>query len=213
MRARTRFFTTAAPMFFKTALSACFVLVCLGSSSFAQGDTPKSAKSWVMPAAPAGVVLEKDVPYLAGERSEKADLYLPAKRAAGVRSPAVLIIHGGGWSTGDKGREREFNIGTTLALHGYVGLSINYALSKKGKVVTWPQNLHDCKTAVRWLRKNADRLHLDPDRIGVIGGSAGGHLASMVAVTGPADGLDPKQPYGEFSARCGAWWTCTAPST
>ena len=69
----------------------------------------------------------------------------------------------------------------------------------------WPTNLWDCKTAVRWLRKNADRLQVDPDRIGVIGGSAGGHLAAMVALTGPADGLDPAGPYAEFSCavRCG----------
>ncbi len=64
-----------------------------------------------------------------------------------------------------------------------------------------PSFRQDDTPNVRWLRKNADRLRLDPDRIGVIGGSAGGHLASMVAVTGPADGLDPKEPFGEISAR------------
>jgi acetyl esterase/lipase len=79
-------------------------------------------------------------------------------------------------------------------------MSINYVLSSGGSV-TWPQNLHDCKTAVRWLRKNADRLQVDPARIGVIGGSAGGHLAAMLAVTGANDGLDPTGPYGEFSCR------------
>ena len=77
-------------------------------------------------------------------------------------------------------------------------MSINYVLATDGKP-TWPQNLHDCKTAVRWLRKNADKLQIDPDRIGVIGGSAGGHLAAMVAITGPADGLDPAAPYGDIS--------------
>ena len=65
----------------------------------------------------------------------------------------------------------------------------------------WPQNLHDCKTAVRWLRANAERLKLDADHIGVIGGSAGGHLAAMLAVTGPECGLDPAGPYGEQSCR------------
>jgi acetyl esterase/lipase len=71
--------------------------------------------------------------------------------------------------------------------------------------VTWPQNLHDCKTAVRWLRKNAERLQIDPGHIGVIGGSAGGHLAAMVALAGPSDGLDPTGPYGDQSSRvqCG----------
>ena len=148
---------------------------------------------------PAGVRIERDVEYLEPGRAEKADLYLPAE-SSGSRRPAVVIIHGGGWTGGDKAAAREFNIGTNLALKGYVGMSINYLLSTGGKV-TWPQNLHDCKTAVRWLRKNADRLQIDTDHIGVIGGSAGGHLTAMVALTGPADGLDPDGPYGEFSCR------------
>ena len=114
--------------------------------------------------------------------------------------PAVLIIHGGGWSGGDKGAAREINIGTNLALNGYVGLSINYVLAAKDHS-TWPQNLYDCKTAVRWLRKNAQRLSLDPEHIGVIGGSAGGHLAAMVAMTGPQAGLDPPGPYADYSCR------------
>jgi acetyl esterase/lipase len=147
--------------------------------------------------------IEKDIAYLAPGRKEKADLYLPAGNPSFAPRPAVVIIHGGGWTGGDKGAAREINIGTNLALRGYVGLSINYVLAstnKDGKA-TWPQNLHDCKTAVRWLRKNAGRLQVDPERIGVIGGSAGGHLAAMLAVTGPKDGLDPQGPYGEFSCR------------
>lgn len=148
--------------------------------------------------------IEKNVAYLAPNRTEKADLYLPVNSPAGARRPAVVIIHGGGWTGGDKGAGREINIGTNLALNGYVGLSINYVLASTNKSAvkaTWPQNLHDCMTAVRWLRKNAERLQVDPERIGVIGGSAGGHLAAMLAVTGEKDGLDPKGPYGEFSCR------------
>src|SRR5262245_64573293 len=152
------------------------------------------------PKVPDGVRIERDVEYLEPGRTEKADLYLPASVIKDQRRPAVVIIHGGGWTGGDKAAAREFNIGTNLALKGYVGMSINYVLSTQGKV-TWPQNLYDCKTAVRWLRKNAERLQIDPDHIGVIGGSAGGHLAAMVGLTGPADGLDPKGPYGEFSCR------------
>ena len=136
--------------------------------------------------------------------SQKADLYLPMTAPTGPLRPAVVIIHGGGWSSGKRDGQRELNIGTNLALHGYVGMSIDYALASKTKA-TWPQNLYDCKTAVRWLRKNAERLQIDPNHIGVIGGSAGGHLAAMVTLTTPADGLDPQEPYGEFSCRvsCG----------
>lgn len=149
-----------------------------------------------------GYKLEKDVDYLGEGRNEKADLYLPAEIPKGKRMPAVLIVHGGGWSGGQKDAARERNIGTNLAQNGYVALSIDYVLAEpKGTNVAWPQNLYDCKTAVRWLRKNAERLQINPDRIGAIGGSAGGHLVSILALTEPKDGLDPKGPYGEFSCR------------
>lgn len=149
---------------------------------------------------PAAVRIEKAIAYLPAERAEKADLYLPAKLEDGKKYPGVLIIHGGGWTGGKRDAAREINIGTTLASHGYVCLSIDYQLhDPTSDKVCWPQNLHDCKTAVRCMRANAARLHLDPERIGVIGGSAGGHLASMVGVTQPGDGLDPAGPYGEHS--------------
>ena len=149
-----------------------------------------------------GYKLEKDIDYLGSDRKEKADLYLPSAIPAGKRVPAVLIVHGGGWSGGDKFAAREQNIGTNLAQNGYVAMSINYVLAdSKGTNVAWPQNLYDCKTAVRWLRKNAERLQIDPDKIGAIGGSAGGHLVSMLALTEAKDGLEPKGPYAEFSSR------------
>lgn len=133
---------------------------------------------------------EHDVDYLGGGRKEKADLYLPSNPQSGQKFPAVLIIHGGGWSMGNKRAKREVNIGTTLAQNGYVGMSINYLLANEANPgPTWPQNLYDCKTAVRWLRANAERLQIDPTRIGVIGGSAGGHLAAMVGLCGGE--LDP----------------------
>lgn len=146
------------------------------------------------------VRIEKEIAYLPAGRAEKADLYLPPKFEDGKKYPGVLIIHGGGWTGGIRNAAREINIGTTLASHGYVCLSIDYLLDDpKSEKICWPQNLHDCKTAVRWLRANAERLHLDTKHIGVIGGSAGGHLSSMVGVTGPADGLDPAGPYGDQS--------------
>lgn len=148
----------------------------------------------------ADVTIERDVAYLGPERAEKLDLYLPADPPKpGARRPAVVIIHGGGWTGGDKGARREINIGTTLASHGYVCISINYALASKGHP-TWPTNIHDCKRAVRWLRKNADKYQIDPDHIGVIGGSAGGHLTALLAVSGPEVGLEPPED-SEISSR------------
>ena len=76
----------------------------------------------------------------------------------------------------------------------------NDALDKRLTPV-WPGNLQDCKTAVRFLRASASRYGINPDRIGVIGGSAGGHLAAMVGYTDQNDGLDPDGPYGEHSCR------------
>jgi acetyl esterase/lipase len=149
---------------------------------------------------PSNVRVEQNVGYLGGDRSEKSDLYLPQEIPKGRRLPAVVIIHGGGWNDGVRNGKREINIGTTLAQNGYIGMSIDYLLSH-GKYAVWPTNLYDCKNAVRWLRKNADRLQIDPDHIGVIGGSAGGHLAAMVALTGPGDGLEPSGPYPGISDR------------
>jgi len=150
--------------------------------------------------AEEAVRIERGIAYLGPERAEKADLYRPAADAGNRRFPGIVIIHGGGWVGGKRDAARELNIGTNLALRGYVALSIDYLLASPGKPV-WPTNLYDCKTAVRWLRQNAGRLNVDADHIGVIGGSAGGHLAAMVAVTGPESGLDPAAPYGEFSCR------------
>lgn len=153
------------------------------------------------------VQVEQDIEYLEAGRREKADLYLPpepsdevglANQSSPLR-PAVVIIHGGGWTGGDKGAAREQNIGNTLASHGYVCLSINYLLQPKEGDRIWPRNLHDCKTAVRWLRANAQRLRIDTKHIGVIGGSAGGHLALMVGLTDAQAGLDPSGPYGDHS--------------
>ncbi len=78
-------------------------------------------------------------------------------------------------------------------------MSINYALAKTGSP-TFPRNIQDCKRAVRWLRKNAARFQLDAAHIGAIGGSAGGHLTALLAVSGPEAGLDPKED-AEYSCR------------
>jgi acetyl esterase/lipase len=178
----------------KLTMTFCCVLALAGLS---RADDPKAA---VAPKIPSDVRVERNVDFLGEGRSEKADLYLPAAIAKDARLPAVVIIHGGGWNDGVRNGQREINTGTTLARNGYIGMSIDYKLSY-GKYETWPTNLYDCKNAVRWLRKNADRLQINPDRIGVIGGSAGGHLAAMVALTESQDGLEPAWPYPGISDR------------
>ena len=129
---------------------------------------------------PEGVILLRDVAYLPADRKEKLDLYLPAQRDAQLRSPAVVIIHGGGWTGGDKAQGREFRIATTLVQAGYICASVEYMKAGNDR---WPTNLKDCKNAVRFLRANAAKYQVDEKNIGVLGGSAGGHLALMVAYT------------------------------
>lgn len=150
---------------------------------------------------PAHYRVIRDIDYLSPSSAEKADLYLP-KSPTAKPTPAIVVIHGGGWVEGDKRELRELSICGDLANHGYIVLAINYTLLKEGDPTTlWPRNLHECKTAVRWLRANAGAYGIDPERIGVLGESAGGQLATMVALTAPEHGLDPAGPYGEFSCR------------
>ncbi len=151
---------------------------------------------------PDDIRVEKDIAYLPAERKEKADLYFPKTLAPGAKLPAVIVIHGGGFNDGDKARQREISTCADLVRGGYAAMSINYKLWTKGtSKPTWPQCVLDAKTAVRWLRKNAAAHGIDPDRIAVLGGSAGGNLAAMLALTGPADGFDAAAPLADVSAR------------
>lgn len=90
--------------------------------------------------------------------------------------PVILFLHSGAWITG----ERTGGPAIREAARGYAVASIDYRLAP---AYTWPAPLENCKTAVRWLRANATRYHLDPNRIAVFGASAGGHLGAMLATT------------------------------
>ena len=144
--------------------------------------------------------IERDVAFLGPGRAEKLDIYFPASPAPGTLSPAVVWIHGGGWKSGDKGEARGTEICTTLARAGYVAISINYKLGPGA----WPTNLLDCKNGVRFLRSHAAEYHVDPARIAVAGGSAGGHLALMVGATPGKAEFEPARPYPDVSSavRC-----------
>ena len=163
------------------------------------------SKDWKVaspPEVPAVIRVERDVAYLSEDRKEKADLYFPASASAIQRSGAILLMHGGGFNDGDKAKGREVQMAVEMAKSGYVCMSINYRLWNKGiKKPTWPRSLLDAKTAVRWLRVNAERLDIDPDRIAAFGNSAGGNLAAMLATTAAADGLEPEEPYPGISTR------------
>jgi acetyl esterase/lipase len=157
---------------------------------------------WLRAADPE-IRVTSDIAYLAPDRKEKLDLYLPTPPAEGKLSPAIVWIHGGGWAGGTKSEARAKNICGILARAGYVAVSVDYRLGEGA----WPTNLFDCKNAVRYLRAHAAEYHLDPERIGVAGGSAGGHLALMVGLTAGKPGLEPEgaaTPYPQYSSavRC-----------
>ncbi len=176
----------------------CRTLVVFLAVSFMADVETKAAEP-----LPAGVRLLSDVAYLPTGRAEKLDVYLPpaANTAnADTRRPAVVYFHGGGWVRGDKATERERNIGGKLAAAGYVFVSVNYVLGPRA----WPANLLDCKNAVRFVRQEAARFGVDPERIAAMGTSAGAHLALMVAYTTGQSELEPTAPYAGVSSRVAA---------
>jgi acetyl esterase/lipase len=102
------------------------------------------------------------------------DMYVPDE--PGIH-PAILYLHTGAWITGD----RDPGASLRQARRGYVVASIDYELAPRS---IYPAQLEDCKAAVRWLRANAARFRIDPERIAVFGASAGGHLAALLGTTG-----------------------------
>ncbi len=143
-------------------------------------------------AAPA----ESDIPFLEADRTEKLDAWLPPSRFPAPH-PAVLLIHGGAWQSGDKAGEKIRQTAETLTASGYAVFSINYLLNKTEKSadgqlriteVVWPRNLQDCEAALKWVRaEGAVRFAIDPDGIAVLGESAGAHLAVLLAANHPGD--------------------------
>ena len=142
-------------------------------------------------ADPSDARVIRDVAYLEPGRAEKLDVYLPERAPSDPPSPAVVWIHGGGWINGSKKEDRALEVCRCLSAAGYVCASIDYRLGPGA----WPTDLFDCKNAIRFLRVHAADYHVDPERIAVMGGSAGGHLALMVGLTSGDPELEPPGPY------------------
>jgi acetyl esterase/lipase len=126
-----------------------------------------------------------------------ADLYLPESKSSLV--PAVLWLHGGGWKFGD--RKQAPDLSRHFASRGIAMASIDYRLT--GEAI-FPAQIHDVKTAIRWLKAVAPTYGIDPDRVALWGSSAGGHLAALAALCG--DGvLEPDAPeHADQSTRVAA---------
>jgi acetyl esterase/lipase len=138
------------------------------------GLAPASVES---AAVPDDVLFEKGVEY-ANPDGQHLQLDIARPKTGEGPFPAVLCIHGGGFRAGT--RDGYDSLIVQLAQHGYVAATITYRLAPKYQ---FPAAVHDTKAAVRWLRANASKYHIDPERIGVTGGSAGGHLAQFLGVT------------------------------
>ncbi len=136
-----------------------------------------------------------DIAFLGANRKEKLDLYFPSGAQRADR-PAVVFIHGGGFTGGDKAEYRSASVSADLCRAGYVVVSCNYVLGPKSKEGVWPQNIADCRNAVRWVRAYAKELGVNPDKIAVAGGSAGGYLALMVGLSDDKTG-----PGGDSAAK------------
>jgi len=153
------------------------------------------------PAAPAqpsagSVTVEENVPYATVNDAQlHLDVYKPTERGSGL-APAVILIHGGGWTDFDKSTMR--GMGQFLARFGFVAFSVDYRLFN-GKDNPWPAQLDDVQRAVRWVRANAAKYGVNPDRIGAFGHSAGAQLAALLGMVDTRDNSDPA--LAQYSSR------------
>lgn len=157
------------------------LLLCLTVSFSSAQEKPK----WVLvkPNLPESVSLHENVECShPGDFSVLVNVYVPKKEGP---HPAILLIHGGGWQK--RQIEADKPLAERLALRGYVVAQVAYRLSTDAK---YPAALHDCKAALRFMRANAGKYQIDPKRIGVMGGSAGGHLSGLVGMTGDVKSLE-----------------------
>lgn len=159
-------------------------------------DTSSAGGVAALDTAKLGTI-ERDVTYgNAGGVDLKMDVYYP--QAATGPVPVVMYVHGGGWTGGDKQEGAGTAAIPSLQEAGFLVISINYRLAPQYK---FPAQIEDVKCAVRYLRAHADKYSLDPDRIGAWGGSAGGHLVSLLGLTDTSSGLEGSGGYGDQSSR------------
>lgn len=159
------------------------------------------------PRIPDDVEFFRDVEFgRGGERPLRLHLARP-KKLPTKPLPVVVWIHGGGWTGGS----RDGGIGHCImqARKGYVGVAIEYRFSGEAK---FPAQVEDCKCAIRFLRAKAKEYHLDPDRIGVAGHSAGGHLCALLGTSANVKELEGTGGWPEFSSRVQAVCDASGPA-
>jgi acetyl esterase/lipase len=151
---------------------AALLLLVPPSGARAQFNSPAVNPASALTSPIGGVLMMHDVVYgQGGMQALHAEIAFPR---TGLKAlPAIIYIHGGGW-IGGSNKEAPL---LQIAQAGYFAASIEYRLDNAAK---WPAQIEDCQLAVRWLRAHADGYHVDPNRIGVWGASAGGHLVTCL---------------------------------
>ena len=139
--------------------------------------------------AGCGVPVKQELDVVYGEADGQklmVDVFMPAMEAKGPRA-AIVAIHGGAWRAGD--RKECHDLAKGLAGQGYVVFAVGYRLARPDGN-HWPAQLDDVQRAVRWVKANASRFGIDPERVGAAGGSAGGHLAACLGTQDTRDNSD-----------------------
>ena len=173
-----------------------FLSYFFGSSQSTKGITGKPDTSYSLNSAYAGTIKsnpeakivnefhspsiteEKSISYCTiGSRKLVVDAFYPKKQNSTKRI-AIIIVHGGGWRTGN--RTLHYSLAQRLADLGYVCFTPEYRLSTEA---LYPAGVYDVKSSIRWVRKNAAKYNIDPNKIVVAGHSAGGELAAMMGAT------------------------------
>ncbi len=130
---------------------------------------------------------ERNVSYGDFGRRNQLDVWHPAGLAPDAKAPVLLQIHGGAWMIGNK-EQQGAPLMTEMCDQGWVCVAINYRLSPKS---TWPDHIVDVKRAIAWIRENIESYGGDPDFVAITGGSAGGHLSSLAALSANDAALQP----------------------
>jgi len=179
-------------MLTKPALSLAHLLTSFSLLILAL-SRPQAAE----PVVPESVLFERNLEY-ANPDNQHLQLNVARPRSHSGLLPAVLCIHGGGFRAGS--REGYNALCIKLAQNGYAAFTMSYRLAPK---YPFPAAVSDSKAAIRWIRSQAARLQIDPKRIGVTGGSAGGHLAQFLGVTGSISQFDgPDNPGFSSAVSC-----------
>ncbi|MFC5548742.1 alpha/beta hydrolase fold domain-containing protein [Massilia aerilata] len=145
--------------------------------------------------APASVRALTGITYVQrGGHALQLDLYLPAQPKAGP-VPGIVFVHGGGWRAGVRANFAPMAI--RMAERGYAAAAISYRLSPEA---LYPAAVQDARVAVRWMRTHAAEYGIDPSKIAIGGGSAGGHIAALAGVSGDAARFDPDGGPGTVSS-------------